>query len=178
MEHFRHQYRTTTVEQEAIVRDRLSRVIRVEENGGFSRPHPRSGDIESVEVHDLVPGRHKIVHELFRGVLTGVDLCHGPELRVRTEDQVDTGAGPPDLARGAIPTLEDPIIFRRCLPRRSYVEQIHEEVIGERLWPLGEDAVLGLSKVGVQYAHAANQNRHLWSDQRQQLRPIDQQFLC
>ncbi len=44
--------------------------------------------------------------------------------------------------------------------------------------PLGEDAVLGLPEVGIQDAHAADQNRHLRSGQRQQLRPIDQQFLC
>jgi len=37
MEHFRHQYRITTAEQEAIVRDHLGRVL-VEENGGFSLP--------------------------------------------------------------------------------------------------------------------------------------------
>ncbi len=37
MEHFRHQYRITTAEQEAIVRDHLGRVLK-EENGGFSLP--------------------------------------------------------------------------------------------------------------------------------------------
>ena len=36
-EHFRHQRRITTAEQEAIVRDHLDRVL-VEENGGFSLP--------------------------------------------------------------------------------------------------------------------------------------------
>ncbi|MGC9515823.1 class I SAM-dependent methyltransferase [Methanocrinis sp.] len=37
MEHFRSQYRITTAEQEAIVREHLGRVL-VEENGGFSLP--------------------------------------------------------------------------------------------------------------------------------------------
>ena len=109
---------------------------------------------------------------------TGVDFRHGPELGVRTEDEVDTGAGPLEFARGAITTLEHVFVFRGCLPRRSHVEQIHEEVIGERLWPLGEDAVPGLSEVGIQDAHTANENRHLRSGQLQQVRPINQQFLC
>ena len=68
--------------------------------------------------------------------------------------------------------------FRGCLPRRAHVEQIHEEVIGERLRALGEDAVLGLSEIGIQDAHTANENRHLRSGQSQQLRSINQQLLC
>jgi len=37
--------------------------------------------------------------------------------------------------------------FRGCLPRRAHVKQIHEEIIGERLWPLREDAVLDPPKL-------------------------------
>lgn len=37
MEHFRHQRRISTPEQEAIVREHLGRVLK-EENGGFSLP--------------------------------------------------------------------------------------------------------------------------------------------
>jgi hypothetical protein len=37
MEHFRHQYRISTAEQEEIVRDHLGRVL-IEENGGFGLP--------------------------------------------------------------------------------------------------------------------------------------------
>jgi len=39
----------------------------------------------------------------------------------------------------------------------------------------GEDAVSGLSEVGIQDAHAANEHRHLRPGQRQQLRLVDQQ---
>jgi hypothetical protein len=46
-------------------------------------------------------------------------------------------------------------------------EQVHEEVVGQRLRPLGKDAVLGLSEVGLQYAHAADENRHLGRGQRE-----------
>src|SRR2546422_8545786 len=38
-------------------------------------------------------------------------------------------------------------------------------------------SVFRLSEVGVQDAHAADENRHLGRGQRQQLRPIDQQLL-
>jgi len=37
MEHFRHQYKITTAEQEAIVQEHLGRVLK-EENRGFSLP--------------------------------------------------------------------------------------------------------------------------------------------
>ena len=108
----------------------------------------RSGEVEAVKVHYLVPRRYKVVQKLLLGVLTSVDFRQSPELGVRTEDEVDTGAGPLEFARCAITTLEHVFVFRGCLPRRAHVEQIHEEVIGERLWPLGEDAVLGPSEVG------------------------------
>ena len=42
---------------------------------------------------------------------------------------------------------------------------------------LGKDAVLGLSEVGVQDAHAANEHRHFGCGQRQQLRLVNQQRL-
>src|SRR5208283_4761708 len=129
----------------------------------------RSGEVETVEVHDFVPHRYEVVQELLLGVLTSVDFRQGPELGVRTEDQVDTGAGPLECARCAIATLEYVSVLRGWLPRRAHVEQIHEEIIGERLWPLGEDAVLGPSEVGLQDAQAAHEHRHLRSGQRQKL---------
>ena len=125
-----------------------------------------NAEVEAVKVHYLVPYRYKVVQEFLLGVLTSVDFRQGPELGVRTEDEVDTGAGPLEFARGAITTLEHVFVFRGCLPRRAHVEQIHEEVIGERLWPLGEDAMLGLSEVGIQDAHAANELTDVLNDQR------------
>jgi hypothetical protein len=59
----------------------------------------RSGEVETVEVHHFVPHRHEVVQELLLGVLTSIDFRQGPELGVRTEDQVDTGAGPLECAR-------------------------------------------------------------------------------
>ena len=134
----------------------------------------RSSEVEAVKVHYLVPRRYKVVQELLLGVLTTIDFRDGPELGVRTEDEVDTGAGPLEFARCAITTLEHVAGFRVRLPRRAHVEQVHEEVIGERFWPMGEDAVLGLSDVCIQDAHAADENRHLRRGQRHELSPIDQ----
>ena len=36
--------------------------------------------VETVQVHDLVPCRHKILNKFFAGIFTGVDLSNGPEL--------------------------------------------------------------------------------------------------
>ncbi len=58
---------------------------------------------------------------------------------------------------------------------RAHVEQVDEEVVRQRLGPLGEDTVRRLS--GVQHAQAADENRHFWSSQRQQLRPVHQRLL-
>jgi hypothetical protein len=121
----------------------------------------RSGEVEAVKVHDFVPHRYKVVHELLPGVLTSVDFRQRPELGVRTEDEVDTGAGPLECARCAITTLEHVIVSRGCLPCRVHVEQIHEEVVCQRPRALGEDAVLGLGEIGIQDSQAADKNRHL-----------------
>lgn len=137
----------------------------------------RSGEVETVKVHYFFPHLYKVVQELLLGVLTSVDFRQRPELGVRTEDEVHTGAGPIEFARCAITALEHVVGSRGRLPRGAHVEQIHEEVTGEHLWPLGEDAVLGLSEVGIQDAYTAKENRHLRGGQRQQLRPINQQLL-
>jgi hypothetical protein len=42
----------------------------------------RSGEVEPVKVHDLVPRRDKVVEELRLGVVTAVDFGDGPQLRV------------------------------------------------------------------------------------------------
>ena len=63
------------------------------------------------------------------------------------------------------------------LPLGVDVEQVHEEVVGEGLGPVGEHAVLGAAGVGAQDPQAADQHRHLGCAQRQQLGPVDQQLL-
>ena len=46
----------------------------------------RSGEVETVKVHDFVPHRYKVILEQLQGVLTSVDFRQGPELGVGTED--------------------------------------------------------------------------------------------
>ena len=78
-------------------------------------------------------------------VVGRVDLRERSQLGVRAEDQVDGGGGPLDLARAAIAALVDVLgVGRR--PLRAHVEQVHEEVVGQRLGPVGEDAVLRIRR--------------------------------
>ena len=61
------------------------------------------------------------MHELLLEVLLP-RLRQCPELGVRTEDEVDTGAGPLEFVRYAIPALEHVFVFGGRLPRRAHVE--------------------------------------------------------
>src|SRR5882724_8790639 len=90
-----------------------------------------SDSVEPVEVHDLVPRSHEVVHELLLRVVAGVDLREGPQLGVRAEYEVDPAAGPRDVASGVV-TLEGIGRLRRRLPRRAQIEQVDEEVVGQR----------------------------------------------
>jgi len=54
--------------------------------------------VEPVQVHHLGPGGDEVLNELRLGIGGGVDLGHGPQLRVGTEDQVDARARPFQLA--------------------------------------------------------------------------------
>ena len=65
----------------------------------------RSGEVEPVKVHDLVPRRYKVVQKLILGVLASVDFRQGPQLGMRTEDEIDTGAGPLEFAALAVASL-------------------------------------------------------------------------
>lgn len=39
-----------------------------------------SSQVETVQVHDFVPGGHEIPDEFFPAIFTGVNLSNGPEL--------------------------------------------------------------------------------------------------
>ena len=60
------------------------------------------GEIETIKVHHFGPGCHEVVDKLLLGVRTSIDLGQSTELGVRTEDEIDTRAGPPDFASLAI----------------------------------------------------------------------------
>ena len=65
----------------------------------------------------------------------------------------------------------------RHLPVGTDIEQVHKEVVGQRLGPAGEDTECGLSGVGGQDTQAADENGHLGSGQCQQAGPIYQLLL-
>src|SRR5258708_6259058 len=73
---------------------------------------PRSGEVEAIEVHHLVPGRGEVVDELLLRVGASVDFSQGAELRVRAKDQVDTCAGPLQFTRFGIAAFEHVCVFR------------------------------------------------------------------
>jgi len=58
------------------------------------RRKPRLGKVEAVRVHDLVLGRHEVLHELLLCIVLPVDLCDRAQLQVRAEGEIDVGAGP------------------------------------------------------------------------------------
>ncbi len=59
----------------------------------------RSGEVEAIKIHHLVPRSHKVTHKRLLRVVTCIDFRDGSELGVRTEDEVDGGTGPLELAR-------------------------------------------------------------------------------
>src|ERR1700716_4222843 len=99
-----------------------------------------SGEVVPVEVHDLVPRGHEVAHELLPRVVARVDLGDGTQLGVRAEDEVDAAAGPLRLTRGGVAALEGLRVPGRGLPLRAHVEQVHEEVVGQRPGRRGEGA--------------------------------------
>src|SRR5512136_2708548 len=103
----------------------------------------RSGEVEAIKVHHLGPGRHEVLNKLLLRVRASVDLGQSPELGVRTEDEIDTRAGPPDSASLAIAPFKQVLRVRYRLPFRAHIEQVHEEVVGEHFRFPGKNAVPG-----------------------------------
>jgi hypothetical protein len=89
----------------------------------------RSGEVEAIKVHHLGPGRHKVLDKFLLRVRASVNLGQSPELGVRTEDEIDTRAGPLDFGSLAIAPLKHVLGVRYRPPLRAHVEQVHEEVV-------------------------------------------------
>ena len=136
-----------------------------------------SGAVEPVEVHDLVPRRDEVVHELLLGVITRIDLRDRAQLGVRPEDEVGAAAGPLDPARVGVAALERVPSAGHRLPRRAHVEQVDEEVVGQTPGSRSEDAERRLLVVRAQDAEATDEDRHLRRAQVQQVRLVEQQVL-
>src|SRR5271170_3676156 len=96
----------------------------------YSAAAARSGELEAIEIHHLVPRSYEVLHELLPRVRASIDFGKRSQLRVRTEDQVDAGAGPLDRLRLAVAALVQ-AIGASGLPLRAHVEQVEEEVVGQ-----------------------------------------------
>ena len=144
----------------------------------LSKTSRKSDQIEAVKVHHLGPRRHKVFDEFLLSIVGCVNFGDRAEFRVRTEDQVNTRAGPFDFTGRAVRTFKLVFVLRSCFPGRSQIEQIDEEVVGQRFRAFGENAVFRPVVVGIKNAHTADKNRHLGRGQRQKLRFVNQHFLC
>src|SRR6478752_1289876 len=60
---------------------------------------PSLGQIVAIQVHHFVPRSHEVLHKRLLRVAARVNFRERAELGVRTEDEIDTGAGPLDFAR-------------------------------------------------------------------------------
>jgi hypothetical protein len=59
----------------------------------------------------------------------------------------------------------------------AHVEQVDEEVVGQRTDAVGEHAVPAAAVVGAEHAHAADQHGHLGGGEAEQLGTVEQHLL-
>ena len=119
----------------------------------------------------------KSVTNFWLAVGAGVDFGEGAEDGVGAEDEVDAGGGPLGRAGLAVEAGEGVAAGRDLFPLRAHVEQVDEEVVGQRLGARGEDAVFLAVGVGAEDAQAADEHRHLGRGEGEQLRLVDEQRL-
>src|SRR5216683_4178538 len=89
----------------------------------------RSSKVEAIGVHHLGPGRCEVLHELLLGVGGAIDFGKDAQLRVRTEDEIDTRAGPFRFAALAVVPREH-VFVRGRFPLGAHVQEVYEEVVG------------------------------------------------
>src|SRR5262249_17697889 len=70
-------------------------------------PLARRRQVEAVQIHHLAPRGRKVTPERLPPVPAGIAFRDGAELRVRTEDEIDGGAGPLDLTGPAVTPFVD-----------------------------------------------------------------------
>ena len=135
-------------------------------------------DIESIEIHHLVPRSDEVAHELLLRVVARVDLRERAQLGVRAEDEVHAARGPPGLAFRAAATRERLRRSRTSAPtpcpcrggsRRSRWSTSPGRLVNT--------PCVRLPRVRVQHPQAADEHRHLGRAQRQPEGPLDQQML-
>src|ERR1700761_9489572 len=108
----------------------------------------RSHQIVTIEVHHLIPGGDEVMDKLFLPVRAPIDLGQRPKLSIGTEDQVDPCAGPLHRARLAISPFKHVLSARNRLPLRPHIQQIEEEVVGQRSRLRGQYAMFCAVAVG------------------------------
>src|SRR6187402_1826524 len=123
-----------------------------------------SAQVEAIEVHYFGPGRDEVAYELFVRVGAAIDLRYGSQHGARAEDEIDTGSGPLELVGFPITPFER---ISGGLPAGVHVQQIDEEVIGQRGRRLREDTIQRLSRIGAEHAQATDQHGQLGRGQRQ-----------
>ena len=80
-------------------------------------------------------------------------------LGIGLRHEIDPRGGPLHGARRAVTPLEDAVL-RGALPGRAHVEEVHEEVIRERVFPFCEAAMLCPARVPPEDTQSPKQHRH------------------
>ena len=137
----------------------------------------RTLHIEPIEVHNLVPGSHKVLLELVLRIALPIHLSNCPQLGLRAKDEVVAGSMPLLLAALAVDAVEELAVVARGLPLGAHVEKVHEEVVGKLAGLLGEDTGAGAVPVGVEHAETANQSGHLGRGQGEEVCLVDEELL-
>src|SRR5271170_6175069 len=65
----------------------------------------RLRDVEAIEVHHLVPRGHEVLHKRLLRVAACIDFRDSAKLGVGTEDEIDYGASPLEIAGRPITPL-------------------------------------------------------------------------
>lgn len=114
--------------------------------------------LEPIQVHHLIPGRHKILNKFFLCIITRVHLRNGPEFGIGTEYEVGTCGRPFRCAGTAIATQVQFLVVGHRFPGGAHIQQVGKKVVGQLTRALGEDTVCGAVEVGIQGAHTAYQH--------------------
>ena len=109
-------------------------------------------------------------------IVAGINLGYGAQLRIRAKNQINARAGPFDGTGCAVASLKHICGLRDRCPYGLDIEHIHQNVIGERLWPLCEHAMLRLADIGIERAQARHKHCHFRCGEGQELRLVQQHF--
>src|ERR1700722_9532019 len=108
------------------------------------RYDPTLPRIEPIQVHHLAPRGNEGSNELLLRIRASIDFCESTQLRVGAENQIGARGCPLELTALGIAALIHRLLLRSRRPLRVHVEQVLEEVIGQRLRLLREPSVFAL----------------------------------